>query len=78
MNEANYLIVECFPGEGQVLHYGGEPFDSYAEALNWLVKYNNELTTDYDVDPIVNGHFFYRLRAVESDSRAVWIEPVQD
>ncbi len=78
MNEANYLIVECFPGEGQVLHYGGEPFDSYAEALNSLVSYSDSLADDYDVDPIVNGHFFYRLRAVESDSRAVWIEAVAD
>ncbi len=77
MSVNNYLVVEYIPNVGETLCAGGEPFDCYAEALNWLVEYNNLLTEDYDVDLITNGHFFYRPAHPESNSRAVWIEPVE-
>ncbi len=70
----NYLIIEYIPERGEELCAGSEAFDSYAEALNWLVEYNNLLTNDYLVEPIVNGHFFYRPEQPEADRRAVWIE----
>ncbi len=80
MDEANYLIIETDPERGtEELVAGNEAFDSYSEALNWLVTYNNLLAGEdsYIVDPIVNGHFFYhRLTKNFSPSRAVWIEAV--
>ncbi len=78
MDEANYLIIEYVPKHGEKLCAGTEAFDSYAEALNWLVTYNNLLAQKdyYEVEAIVNGHFFYRPERPEADSRAVWIEAV--
>ena len=76
----NYLVVEYIPNAGETLCAGGQPFDCYAEALNWLVDYNNVLAENsrYDVEAIVNGHFFYRIDrpAEDGPSRAVWIEPI--
>ncbi len=81
MSVNNYLVVEYIPNVGETLCAGSEPFDCYAEALNWLVDYNNLLAEEksYDVEPVSsNGHFFYRPARPAGDdpSRAVWIEPV--
>lgn len=65
-----YMIIENTPG---YLPDNDDPltFDSYAEALNELVRYNLELREEsgfdldltefdlYEVEPIVNGQFSY-------------------
>ncbi len=55
---------------------GNEAFDSYSSALAWLVEYNNLLAEDYEVEPIVNGHFFYNKLGDLTPTRSVWLEPV--
>jgi hypothetical protein len=62
----NYVIIENTPG---YLPEDDDPpkFDSYAEALNYLVQYNKDLSEEldendnpsWDVEPIENGWFCY-------------------
>jgi hypothetical protein len=63
----NYVIIENTPG---YLPEDDDPpkFDSYAEALNYLVQYNKELSEELDendsslwyVSAIENGWFRYK------------------
>lgn len=75
----NYAIIENTPG---YLPEDDDPptFDRYAEAVNFVAKYYNDIQElGFVVTPIINGQFAYYKNGDDGDlGRVVEIVRVED